>query len=488
MGRIGVLLLLMLTHSLADLLVVDPVGWAVKNAPAYSVGQTSFSLVNQSVRLLAGRDACSSLSAAPTNGTVIFAYMPLCFPEDIARNMQASQNYSGLLIANGIAPATGLWALNFWRTAKPNEFNFPILDIHINLLIDDYKTIKLVSLSSQSINYFADYSKSGAFIFLLVLAHVTTFLQLCLSIHRIRFQLIHGNPNRHLHSKKRSAKSDLYNKLTSIATVIAIFHFLGALFRQILLGDPFGVYGTYSFPAINWLVFFSTSLSEVATFLLGFSLHKILAKFAEEFHGENIQLELRLMISAGTVVVIVNLALTLLNNIVGVPDSFFLVLNLYGIIQVYVFWYFFQTRTKVLQEETPRTQSATSGGKTGHREYQMRLSMQLLQGGLMVITAYVILFQPIAFGVLKLGACKSGYGNCSSLLAIFVLAVVVMNISAILQLMSLPGETKLQWEERMGLRAVKSVDGGTNGITRNGQSSQVLELDEADAVPSQLQQ
>jgi hypothetical protein len=464
-----------------DLVINDPAGvYDNKNAPYYHFGSSNFNITNATlIQTASGIKCTDDLPVAGDNNTVLMVVTPLCYPEDLAIKAQKN-NFAALIVANGIAPATGLWAVNFWKS-KANTVNIPVIDIRINLATSGYKNIKVVSFDSTSTNYFTTYAKSGGFIFLLVLAHLSTFVQFVLALHRMRFQWFHGAGGKH---QKPGVRSQYLSKLSNVATLITVFHCLGAVFRHLLLGDPFGVYGNYNFPATNWLVFFATAFSEVATFLLGFSLHRIIAQLEEEFHGGNVRHELRMMIGLSVFVVIINIVMTLLNNIAGLPDSFFIVLNLFGVLQVYVFWYFFQNRAKVLQQET-HTASATNGRK-GFREYQMQRSMQLLQSGLIVITLYVVLFQPISLAVLKFGKCQGGFGDCSALLAVMVLAVIVMNISAILQLMSLPGETKAQWEERMG-GGVKSDDHVSGNMTAGfGQSSQVVELEDVDMGPSSV--
>lgn len=432
-----------MTPLLPLLLLLPALSYAAKSysiaAPAYAFGRQDSVLYNVSVVFLNPLESCDNIPLRNTsinNPVVLFAPVPMCFPEDIAIKA-LDKLYDGVVIANGVAPASGLWARSLW---KHDQFiNITVLDVWTNIASKRYLEFKFLSTLKTTPNKFVEHADSGAFIFLLVLAHIVNVVQIVIAVQRLVFNWKHGN------APSRNSRSAGSGKKKNIASIISLLHLLSGVFRLALMADPFGIYGKYSFPATNWLVFLSTTFSELGTFALGFSFHKILAQLEEEFNENNISYELKGVFVMSAFAILVNFGVTLLNNIISLPDSFFLVLNFYGLLQVYVSWYFVEKRKKVWNQEA--ASSATS--KRDYRQYQLGRSLRLMQGGVVLNVLFLVVLQPIGLLVLRFGACHSA-DDCSGLLDLLLLGSLLMSLSGVCQLLSLPGETRAAWQSRMG--------------------------------------
>jgi hypothetical protein len=216
------------------------------------------------------------------------------------------------------------------------------------------------------------------------------------------------------------------------------------------------------------MVFFSTTFSELGTFVLGFSFHKILAQLEEEFNDSNIGYELKTVYVISIFAVLVNFIVTLLNNIIGIPDSFFLVLNLYGLLQVYTTWYFIDKRKKVYNQEA----ASSASSKRDYRQYQLQRSLRLMQGGVVVNSLFLVILQPIGLLVLRFGPCRSE-DDCSGLLDLLLLGCLLMILSGLFQLLSLPGETRAAWQVRMGMGKSEETGGSQQQSSHRVEENQM---------------
>lgn len=426
----GALILILISPSLALLRVLEPSDpKVVIPSPLFQSVQPqakNFNITDAEVTLITtfkcsdkDKDKLKAVEAGLMNSSqVLMVVYPRCFPEDIAE-IAMKEGFSALIIGSYFIPDPGLYSLSFWKT---NTAPIPIVEIKVSLGSDWWKNMRRIDLTPSS-NPFSKSSKSGGFIFLLAVAHLGTFIQLCTSIQRVHFNV-------------------KYKTWKNVATLISGLEIASCIFKHVYLIDPFGVYHVINFPASNVLLFFALSCSEISSFLLAYSVHRILIQIEMDFHGNDQSLQLKMSVGAATVIIIINIICTLLQAILGFPEVFFIMLNVYGLLQLASAAYFLSTRAKVLRENS----TTETISKRGYREYQIARSYTLLIIGTICNVIFWILILPVS--AIALIALDSG----TSILYIAILGVILISISSTSQIMSLPGETREQWAKRHGTK------------------------------------